>query len=201
MKILCYGDSNTWGQSPNMADLRYSKSERWTGILQSKLGPEFEIIEEGLCGRTTVFDDPKEAGRNGKTSLIDVLKRQKNFNIVILMLGTNDFKERFNATAEHIATNVEELIILIEHTGAKIIMMSPPLVIENCQIPMSGMKGAEEKSKHLGAFLKIVADKHGCEFIELANFIQSSPIDGAHLEKDAHGVIADLLANNVVDMT
>ena len=56
MNILCFGDSNTWGYKPDKSG-RYDENIRWTGLLQKKLGSGYHIIEEGLCGRTTVFQD------------------------------------------------------------------------------------------------------------------------------------------------
>ena len=56
-QLLCYGDSNTWGLIPGTKE-RYPWGIRWTSILQEKLGSsDVHVIEEGLCGRTTVFED------------------------------------------------------------------------------------------------------------------------------------------------
>ena len=56
-QLLCYGDSNTWGLIPGTKE-RYPGGVRWTSILQEKFGTsDVHVIEEGLCGRTTVFDD------------------------------------------------------------------------------------------------------------------------------------------------
>ena len=63
--ILCYGDSNTYGLMPDSPD-RYPRDVRWTGILQKKLGEDYYVIEEGLSGRTTLWDDPIEEHKNGK---------------------------------------------------------------------------------------------------------------------------------------
>lgn len=64
-QILCYGDSNTWGLIPGTQN-RYPWGVRWTSILQEKMNPsEVRIIEEGLCGRTTVFEDSYREKRNG----------------------------------------------------------------------------------------------------------------------------------------
>ena len=67
-RILCYGDSNTWGKAPDLQNLhRYTAQERWTGLLQAKLGDQYEVLEEGLNSRTTDLDDldPAKPGRNG----------------------------------------------------------------------------------------------------------------------------------------
>ena len=85
IRILCYGDSNTWGDSADDS-VRYPINVRWTGLLQQKLEDKFEIIEEGLCGRTTTLDDPKEEGRNGKTYLIPCINTHNPLDLVNLML-------------------------------------------------------------------------------------------------------------------
>ena len=108
--VLCYGDSNTYGakpigfdilDSPLIAgDMRFSRDERWTGILQKELEPDYFVIEEGLNARTTSFDDPVEGfHKNGKTYLLPCLESHAPIDLVILMLGTNDLKKRFSTPA------------------------------------------------------------------------------------------------------
>ena len=92
--ILCYGDSNTYGLMPDSPD-RYPRDVRWTGILQKKLGEDYYVIEEGLSGRTTLWDDPIEEHKNGKKYLLPCLDSQKPVDLVILMLGTNDLINSF----------------------------------------------------------------------------------------------------------
>jgi len=90
-RILCFGDSNTWGWNP-IDKQRYSKNERWPGVVAKFLGEGFEIIEEGLNGRTTVWDDPVEGNKNGKEHLPIMLETHRPIDLLILMLGTNDLK-------------------------------------------------------------------------------------------------------------
>lgn len=194
IKILCYGDSNTWGDPPG-SEGRYPYNIRWTGRLQNLLVNKYQIIEEGLCGRTTIMDDPKEEGRNGKTYLISYLKTHKQIDLVILMLGSNDLKERFNLTAKEISENIEELIKIIK--PIKVLLLSPPIVNLNCKNPPQGMKGAEEKSKQLAKYYKEVAIRQGCEFIDIAQYVQPSNVDGCHLEKDTHTRIAEILEKEI----
>ena len=87
--ILCFGDSNTWGDPPG-GNGRFAWHERWTGILQSSLGDGFRVIEEGLCGRTTCFDDPFSPNRNGLAYLTVALETHCPLDLLIIMLGTND---------------------------------------------------------------------------------------------------------------
>lgn len=203
IRILCYGDSNTWGANPR-EDVRYPANVRWTGILQEKLGNNFEIIEEGLCGRTTVLDDPKEENRNGLTYLKPCLISHQPIDQVILILGTNDLKERFNLSAEDIAGNIEKLVLVIKEMGLdksgnppKIILISPSSVKEQSDNSAGEFGGAEEKSKQFGRFYQEVATRQGLEFVDISEYITPSSIDGLHLEEEAHAKIAEILFDKV----
>ena len=94
--VLCYGDSNTYGYIPETG-LRYPKNVRWTGVLQNLLGKNFNVIEEGCNGRTTIFDDPIEGWKNGRDYLKPCLNSHKPIDIIIMMLGSNDLKDFFHA--------------------------------------------------------------------------------------------------------
>ena len=107
--ILCYGDSNTYGLKSDLVS-RYPRNVRWTGILQEKLGSEYYVIEEGLGGRTTVWDDPVEDYKNGKKYLLPCLDSHKPLDLVIIMLGTNDLKSRFSVTPFDIGASMENLV-------------------------------------------------------------------------------------------
>src|SRR6185503_2144360 len=132
--ILCYGDSNTWGYEPATKE-RYSRAERWTGILQRELGAEYYVVEEGLNGRTTVWDDPIEGYKNGKEQLIPCLTSHKPIDLVTIMLGTNDLKQRFSLSAYDIAEGAGVLVNIVQKSdcgpqeGApKVLLMAPPPV-------------------------------------------------------------------------
>ena len=111
--ILCYGDSNTWGYNPRTQD-RFPIAERWTGVLAHKLGAEFRVVEEGLNGRTTVWDDPIEGYKNGKEYLIPCLESHRPIDLVVIMLGTNDLKKRFSVSAYDIAQSVGVLVEIVQ---------------------------------------------------------------------------------------
>ena len=109
-RILCFGDSNTWGLIPG-TDKRFADGVRWTSIIRNDLEQSgYEIIEEGLCGRTTVFEDPDRIGRAGDKLLPVFLESHAPLDMVIIMLGTNDCKPVYNADAETIAHGAERLI-------------------------------------------------------------------------------------------
>ena len=136
--ILCYGDSNTWGQTPDKTGQRRPANIRWTGVLQKNLGNGYSVIEEGLSSRTTDLDYAKKPGRNGRVYLEPCLDSHAPLDIVVLMLGTNDFKIEFNRSAVEIAEATLELVKLIQEktakydgNPAKIVLVSPILVDGN----------------------------------------------------------------------
>ena len=94
--IVCYGDSNTWGympkrERPQETTLnRFPWGVRWTSLLQEQLGAAYRVVEEGLNGRTTMFDDPLDICRNGLESIDCCMLSKHPVDLVILMLGTND---------------------------------------------------------------------------------------------------------------
>ena len=117
-ELLAYGDSNTWGLVPgkNLKN-RYPRNKRWTGILEDKL-KDVRVYEEGLCGRTTVFEDELRPDRRGVDFLPVLLESHYPVDGVILMLGTNDCKTYYNASPYTIGKGVERCLAEIEkYTG------------------------------------------------------------------------------------
>ena len=107
--IVCFGDSNTHGYRAS-DDGRYDEQERWTCLLQKQLGDGYLIIEEGLSGRTTCFSDPIHEGLSGLDYIYPCLMSHEPVDLLVIMLGTNDTKERFGASAACIALGLKRLI-------------------------------------------------------------------------------------------
>ena len=107
--VVAIGDSNTWGFSPR-AGARMARDVRWPGMMAQALGPSFQVIEEGLRSRTTVFDDPEEEGRNGLTYFAPCLRSHASLDLMIISLGLNDVKARFASTPETVVACAERLI-------------------------------------------------------------------------------------------
>ncbi|MBP9819506.1 acylhydrolase [Candidatus Woesebacteria bacterium] len=199
-RVLCYGDSNTWGRSGASVD-RYTVGVRWTSLLQAKLGNDFEVIEEGLRSRTTDIDDddPQFPGRNGLAYLRPCLESHNPVDVVILWLGTNDFKTKFNREAKDVAEALKTLITEVKNVASskknqlpKIILVSPPLIKEEVLKPHSQFAGAGRKSKELAPLIKNLAEETGCEFVNLSS-IEPGDFDGVHLEPEAHQSVANEL--------
>ena len=107
-QILAFGDSNTWGLIPGTGE-RYPEHIRWTGILRKAVAKRgYTVLEDGVCGRTTVFRDPFRSGRKGVDSLAQY--KTENLSAAILMLGTNDCKAVFRASPEQIGSGLEQCL-------------------------------------------------------------------------------------------
>lgn len=127
-QILCFGDSNTYGLIPGTANQRYGWGTRWTSILDDKVRTKgYRVIEEGLCGGTTVFDDPFRTERRGTEMLPAILESHRPVDTIVLMLGTNDCKSVYSATPEVIGQGIEQLLDQINtvNPDAKILLVSP----------------------------------------------------------------------------
>ena len=205
--ILCYGDSNTWGSVPivSMDNIqRFSRDERWPGVLRKELGAGYEVIEEGCSGRTTVWDDPIEGDRNGKTHLPHILHTHQPLDLVTIMLGTNDLKVRFGVGAWDIAQSAGVLVSMVRtqfymvgKTPQVLLIAPPPVPDDIPELFHEMLLGAGEKSRAFGRFFRQVADQFGCGFLDAGEIIETSRIDGVHLDADAHARLGQAVARSV----
>ena len=211
-RILCYGDSITWGRIPGDDNAaRYSINKRWPGILQNLLGNEYEVIEEGLNGRTTNLESPLKAGKNGAVYLFSCLEAHKPLDVIILSLGKNNLKSMYNATPESICNGIGTCLQIISREGKtasgetpKMIIVSPPIIEEKERMRFGKKEvdflGANEKSKKLGEMYLNIAEKHNIEYLDLAEYVKVSEIDGVHLDKNEHHKIAEILHQKVIKL-
>jgi lysophospholipase L1-like esterase len=202
-EILCFGDSNTWGDPPG-GHGRFTWNERWTGILQRLLGNGFRVIEEGLSGRTTCFDDPFSPNRNGLAYLTVALETHYPLDLLIIMLGTNDLKANFNLSTFDIGRGATSLLVAAKNFKPEIkhiLLVSPPHVAttDDSGILQQFPDGIE-KSRSLSLHYQRVAELHGCHFFNAASVAQASPIDGIHLDATNHKRLADGLARKIVNI-
>jgi lysophospholipase L1-like esterase len=204
-RVLCFGDSNTWGYKPEDGQ-RYAPSERWPGLLQSLLGVGYQIIEEGLPGRTTNIDYEDRFARQARNYLVPCLDSHYPLDFVILHLGANDMKAVFNRSASAIADAINDLIkIILGHglerpsPGVKVILVGPSRVLEGLGGYGDEFKGATKKSIELGGLLSGVAERNGVLFENLFGVIEPSPIDGVHFTKEENAKIAQIFYRRILD--
>ena len=208
-RILCYGDSNTWGAIPGGDETtRYTENVRWTGVLQSVLGNDYRIIEEGYCGRTTVFDDVVENRVNGLTYFAQCIASQSPLDLIIIMLGTNDLK--FSHTPEYVAKSMEVLLEMAYNPYSwerqkcpRVLLIAPPKLSENIRSSCFCGMFTEESvqiSGRIGKLYKKLAEKWECDFLDAAEFVKASPVDCVHLEREGHKILAKAVAEKIKAM-
>jgi lysophospholipase L1-like esterase len=190
-RILCYGDSNTWGTAPMKSgdDVhRYEPHIRWPGVMASGLGADWTLVEEGLGGRTTVHDDPIEGiHKNGKTYLQPCLESHWPLDAIAVMLGTNDLKYKFSLNPEDIAAGAGVLLYMINAlvppwtAKPKVLLICPPPAFAAGWLAPIFI-GADEKARKLAPLYKIYADRFGAAFFDAGTVAKCSPVDGVHLE-------------------
>jgi lysophospholipase L1-like esterase len=203
--ILCYGDSNTWGWNP-ATQTRYSRHERWPGILRQALGEGYLVIEEGLNGRTTVWDDPIEGYKNGKEYLIPCLETHKPIDLVIIMLGTNDLKMRFGVPACDVAAGAGVLVDIVvkSETGPgdgapQVLLVAPPPIAKLSEFA-DMFEGGTAKSKTLSRHFQSIAGERGCALLDASKVITSSDVDGIHFDLSEHHKLGEAIAARVRKM-
>ena len=213
--IVCLGDSNTHGYCADPADcadggIRFNESERWTRRLQTLLGDDYLVVEEGLSGRTTCFTDPIHEGMSALDYVTPCLKSHEFVDLLIIMLGTNDTKDRFAASAACIAIGMARLVKKAQATecwGDKkpnILVIAPPPIGEGMLTsPVADTMGAGcvTKSEELARYYKEQCDLTGAHFLDAGALgCEFNRVDFMHLTRKGHADLAQALAERVPQM-
>jgi lysophospholipase L1-like esterase len=205
--LMSFGDSNTHGTPPitqRGVYARFDAATRWPTRAAALLGPDWDLVEEGLPGRTTCFDDPMMGDHmNAVIGLRIALNSHGPLAYMTLMLGTNDVKTRFGASAERIAAGIAGLVdmalapeMAARHPGLKILLIAPPQVQELG--PLAGeFIGAAAKGRALAPLLQGYAAKRGLGFLDAGQVLETSPIDGIHYAPEGHAALATAVAQTL----
>ena len=193
--ILAFGDSNTWGLIPGSRPYeRYPREIRWTGLLQQKL-KDAEILEDGLCGRTTIFEDEHRPGRRGLSALPSILESHRPVNAAVLMLGTNDCKRVYEASAEKIGEGIEQCLEELKKyiPADRILLVSPIYLGGNVWRPDKDPDfepKSVEVSHELKAVYRRIAEEQGTGFLAASDYAGPDDADNEHLNEEGHQAIA-----------
>ena len=201
-KVLCFGDSNTFGFIPESGK-RYDRNTRWSGILAQLAAGRFEIIEAGCNNRTAFTDNPAGFEQTGCKVLPTLLT--KDLDCVILAIGVNDLQIFYNPTLEEIKTGMQRLVDIVRACSpdAEIILAAPARLDENIfngYFAAMFDKRSIEKSLHLAKIYEEIAAEKDCSFIDWDKIVKVSPKDGLHLESDAHKKIAEKMLEQLLSL-
>lgn len=207
--VLCFGDSNTWGYIPATGG-RYDESTRWPRRLARTLGEGFYVVEEGLNGRTTAFEDPIEGGRNGRKALEGCLMTHSPVDLFVVMLGTNDTKKFLNLTPYMIARGLESIIMEAKQPQYGRDGRPPAiLVVSPVRILAEGLAEHDReyfddtsvaKADSLCGWYGQIARQYECGFMNAADFAKPSLEDGIHMDPEGHALLADAMARRIREM-
>lgn len=201
-QILCYGDSNTWGLIPGTKE-RYPWGVRWTSLLQEKLkNKDVRVIEEGLCGRTTIFEDAYRENRNGLRALPLILETHAPIDMAVIMLGTNDCKSIYNVNSYQIAKGlskcIDELLKFIPPEN--ILIVSPILLGEKVwkeAFDPEFDKPSVDTSAELKDAYKVIAKEKKIRMIAASDYANPSEADQEHMDTEGHKALAEAIYKEI----
>ncbi len=158
------------------------------------------MIEEGQNARTTVWDDPVSGDKNGLRYLVPCLESHKPLDLVIILLGVNDLKQRFAVTAYDVAQSAGRLVEAVRKSDTgpagrppEVLLVAPPPLGKLTELAEM-FSGGTEKSRQLGARFRERAELLGCPFFDAGSVVKSSDIDGVHWAPEHHAKLAAALA-------
>lgn len=209
--IVCIGDSNTHGSCPDVTEsadgmLRFNENERWTCLLQKTLGEEYLVLEEGLSGRTMTVSDPLTEGIPALEVIYPVLMSHEPVDLLIIMLGTNDTKDRFGLNPACIAKCMERLLNKAKSVpcwGGKepnILVICPPHIRpEMMQSPVADIMGVTcvEKSRQLAKHMEPIVKGMGFAFLDAEGIAGLNKLDHMHLSRQGHADLAAAIAGMI----
>ena len=204
--IVCLGDSNTHGYAPAAPGGRYDESVRWPCLLQSALGGDCLVIEEGLSGRTTVFSDPTEFGMAAIDYVWPCLMSHEPVELLIIMLGTNDARECFAASPVMITRGLERLVRRAQAApcwarGPRILIAAPAPLPDEVETDPFGSaimgRGGAEKTRALPQLFRELAERMGCAFFDASGLVSYGGGDHMHLSAGEHARLAAAMAAEV----
>ena len=212
-RILCFGDSNTWGYVAGTGE-RYAHDVRWTGVVQRELGGDYTVIEEGLNGRTSVYDHPRALARKGIDDLLPCLLSQKPLDLVVLMLGTNDLQwtDAYGAAGgarfmvdriKHYSYLEESSWMFKEGKGQARILLIAPIRVHPCvneRDPIKRRHNYVEEAKLFSELYEQAARETGCYFLDAAQYAEPSEADGLHMTLESHEKFGVAVAEKIKEI-
>lgn len=176
MKVICYGDSNTWGYDPRswLGD-RYDAASRWVDILAGKTG--WEVCNRGLNGRSI----PREA-----------VTFPADTDLLVVMLGTNDLLE--GASPETAARRMERFLTGVNLPPERLLLIAPPPVEPGAWVQAESLPAA---SARLAGLYRQLAAAMGIRFADAGAWGVTLAYDGVHFTPEGHRAFGEGLYKEV----
>ena len=177
MRILCFGDSNTYGYDPRgfFGD-RYGAEDRWVDLLSKQAG--HECINAGANGR--------EIPRN--PYVLRLLTKHAPVDIFLVMLGTNDLLQ--GASAKESTTRMEAFLLPLLSHCKQILLVAPPPMKRGAWVSTDELVS---ESIRLAEGYKLLAEKLDIPFVDTRHWKIELTFDGVHLTEVGHHVFAENL--------
>lgn len=208
-RILCFGDSNTWGFDAVTRE-RFGNETRWTRRLSRALGEGYEIIEEGLNGRCAVNEDQLKEGLKGLDYIHPCIMSHKPLDLVIIMLGTNDAKERYGMTSHNMAMGIIRVAGKVRHsetgrggTDPEILIVAPAPIgplYRNDDAVLSMGREADIKTREMASHLKVLSEESGFHFLNAGDHLKMGETDHMHLDEKGHRVMAEIIEGKISEI-
>jgi len=220
LRVLCFGDSNTYGTCLGDSNthgtptrdpdyVRLNADRRWTGVLQRQLGDGYDVIEEGLNGRTTDVDYEDRPGCNGRSYFVPCLLSHRPLDVVVVMLGGNDLKPCFDRTPQAIADALHGYVDdvaanVIDRRGqVPVTVLVGPILIHDTAPRYRDVVGENfdpahvARSREPAMAIRRVAQERGVPYADAAQVAHAGD-DGLHLSLGSHARLAELVASTVL---
>lgn len=194
-KIICYGDSNTFGYNP-IDGSRFNENARWTSLLQKNLGEEYEVINEGMCDRTGFVDNPKGFLYSAQRHFPKMLSKTDNIDLLILWIGANDLQFQYDISIGAIEKGLKNLIESALNKTKNIIIIPPVILNEKILEGNFSFQFDETsiiKSRKIGRIFRQTANANSCSYFDINKITNPSDYDGLHYDENSHKLIADSL--------
>ena len=192
MRILCFGDSNTWG---DVSETEARLENRWPVLVQ-KAFVEFTIIEEGLCGRTfnSETNQERSEGLNGFSYFVPCVNSHDPVDVLFLALGCNDSKLYYNKDGAQIYADAMTYVSFLqkEYPHIKVFFILPANIREPTKWPI--FKGGNTK---LNEFAELIIS-HNHPHIDARDLAVGE--DGIHLTIESHKKLAERVCKVLLEI-
>ena len=195
-KIICYGDSNTFGYNPKN-NSQFDENTSWTSLLQKNLGSEYEVINEGMCDRTGFVNNPKGFLFSAQKHFPKFISKTDDIDLLILWVGTNDLQFQYDIGIGTVEKGLQQLIDFAQGKVKNIIIVAPVILDERVLKGFFAFQFDETsivKSRKIGRIFRQVANANNCAYFDVNKIATPSDVDGLHYDENGHKIIGENLA-------